>query len=158
MDSTGVSRTVWRWREAEAEAQARAGAAARDATRLGLFQGAVAIAVAMVLRWAFHRPVMAGVLVVLGTSTALLAVASPSRGYAALLRAIRVVGDGLGSAVRWLLMPLVFYGLFLPFGWWRRLTGKAQRTVPRSPDRAVESYWKPSLAPAPGAEPYRRQF
>jgi hypothetical protein len=109
---------------------------------------------AMVLRWVFHRPWMAGALVVVGTVTALLAVASPRGGYAALQRGVAALGAWLGAAVRWILMPIVFYGLFLPFGLVRRLTGKARGAMPRRPDPALGTYWKSSPAP----KSYERQF
>ena len=149
---------MWPWREAPAIAAARAAAEARVATRMGLVQGSVAVLVGMALRWVFHRPVMAGTVVVVGTVIALLAIASPRGAYAALQRAVARFGVWLGAAMRWLLMPLVFYGLFLPFGVARRFSGKTQRMLPRRPDPALDTYWKPSPPQTEGVEPYRRQF
>jgi hypothetical protein len=149
---------TWRWREAEAEAAARARDDARAALRAGLLQAAAGWAAAMVLRWVFHRPVLAAAVVVLATVAALLAIASPLHGYAALRRGLARFGSWLGAAVRWLLMPLVFYGLFLPFGLLRRATGKARRMVPRGPDPALDTYWKRSPARTAGAQRYERQF
>ena len=147
-----VAHAVWPWREAEArsaEGQSRDAAAAR-------FQGAVRAAVGLVaaaLIYLFWHPAAAGVVAGLATLLLLVAVVSPLGAYRRLDRWIARFAHGVGIAVTWLLMPLLYYLLFLPVGLLLRLRSRLRLT--RSPEPTRPSYWIPR---GPDRHDYRRQF
>jgi hypothetical protein len=96
---------------------------------------------------------------------ACLAAAAGIAVLAALLRptVLRLLYVGLcvaawpiGLVVSWLLLGLVFYGLILPLGLLRRLTGRGG-DVRAGFNPAAESYWTPRSPPRPPAD-YLRQW
>ncbi len=100
-------------------------------------------------------------------AAALLALAAPLTLYRRLRNALDRLAHGVGTAMTWLLMTVLFYLLFLPVGLVMRAAGKLAFT--RFADPALASYWiTPTTpgtgegmaeeAPAAGAASYRRQF
>lgn len=146
--------TVWRWRErggAEPEATRRAAAAQR---RRGVIGGAVG-AVAALLLWQW-RPAMALVVLAIAALLTLLALVSPLGAFRRVGRALEAFGRAVGVALTWLLMALVFYGLFLPVGLVLRARGRLR--LRKGLDPAAATYWKP-VPPRPASlDRYRRQF
>jgi hypothetical protein len=73
---------------------------------------------------------------------ALTALGSPLGLYASIERALAVLAHKTGVLLTWLLMGLVFYGLFTPFG----LIFRRGRRDPlrRSADAALGTYWETS--------------
>lgn len=137
-------------------------AEAADRRRRGLrreaaVRSAVGLAIAALL--ALWKPLFAAV--VAAIALVLLAVALVAPGaYGRIAAGLERFGHWVGRAMTWLLMPLLFYGLFLPVGLALRAAGKLRIT--RGADPARATYWE---APEPGqgwggrgAESYRRQF
>lgn len=130
---------------------------ARQLRREGALRGAVGLtAAALISLW---KPQFALVVASIALLVLLLALASPLGAYARLSGWIERFARGVGTAMTWLLMPLIFYGLFLPVGALLRARGKLRLT--RSPDPARPTYW--SEPPAGqgwggGPERYRKQF
>jgi len=130
---------------------------ARRLRREGAVRAAVGLAAAALL--ALWKPPFAAVVAAIALVVLVLALASPLGAYARLSGWIERFARGVGTVVTWVLMPLIFYGLFLPVGLLLRATGKLRLT--RSPDRSRPSYW---TAPAAGRgwggspERYRKQF
>jgi len=130
---------------------------ARRLRREGAVRGAVGLAAAALL--ALWKPPFAAVVAAIALVVLALALASPLGAYARLSGWIERFGHGVGTAVTWTLMPLLFYGLFLPVGLALRAGGKLRLT--RSPDPSRPSYW--SEPPdgqgwGGGPERYRKQF
>lgn len=151
-----VARVVWDWRAArdsagaEAERRRRAAGARRE----GLVRAVVgAVIGGLVWLW---KPVLG--VVVLGVTLGVLAVAlaSPLGGYRALARGLERFGHGVGMAVTWLLMSLIFYLMFFPVGLLLRALGRLGLTFGAEPGRA--SYWEPVAWERVTPESYRRQF
>jgi len=147
-----VARAVWPWREVaarSAEQQSRAAAAAR---LQGVLHAAVGL-VAAGLIYLFWHPTAAAVVAVLATLLLVVALVSPLGAYRRLDHWIARFAHGVGLAVTWLLMPLLYYLLFLPVGLVLRLRGRLRLT--RSPEPTRPSYWIPR---GQDRHDYRRQF
>lgn len=150
MDPSAV---VWNWRaEREDENDAlRRGTAARRRGLVGLIAGLL-IAAAIYFLWSVTVAyVVAGVSLALG----LLAFAAPPA-YLKVMGLLDRFAHGVGMAVTWLLMTLLYYLLFLPVGLFLRMRGKLG--VTRHPDRRLPSYWSSTEKKAWTAESYRKQF
>lgn len=149
---------VWPWRRETADDRSQA---ARSARRRGAVQAAVAFVVAaLLLLW---KPILAAVVAAIALAVLLLALASPLGGFARLERGVERFAHAVGLAVTWLLMPLLFYLVFLPVGLVLR-RGRLRFTG--NPDRALPTYWQrradadgePSGWQRGGRDSYRRQF
>jgi hypothetical protein len=153
--------TVWPWRAASAadpEAHRRRAAAAR---RGAAWRAAAGLAVAAAL--AFWKPWLAVVVAAVSLLVLALALASPLGAHARLEGALARFAHGVGMAVTWLLMPLLYYLLFLPVGVALRAAGKLRLT--RRPDPRAATYWtaphgagRQDRWQGEGPERYRRQF
>lgn len=128
------SEIVWPWRQPAGDDRA---AAARAARRRGAVQAAVAFLVATLL-W-FWKPILAAVVVSIALVVLLLALASPLGGFARLERGVERFAHGVGMAVTWLLMPLLFFLVFLPVGLFLR-RGRLRFTG--NPDPDEPTYWQ----------------
>jgi hypothetical protein len=143
---------VWEWNRPRAAAQAVSAGRER---LLGTLQGAVVAAVGFLL---FRHWSRAGGLVALVVSGVILvsALASPTGLYAGVKRAFLALGHLTGRALAWLLMPLVFYGFFLPFG---RLMRRGRRDrLKRFYEPGAESYWEPHSGPTAASGSPDRQY
>jgi hypothetical protein len=158
---TTVCHTVWPWRDGGGDRVAADDGAARRtaARRRGAVRAAVGLLVAVAL--AFWKPVLGAVVAAVSLAILLLALTSPLGGYARLERGLERFAHGVGTAVTWLLMPLLFYLLFFPVGLLLRSAGNLR--LSRRPERRLESYWWRPEAPRAGWQGrdvgrYRRQF
>lgn len=152
--------SVWpAWRPA-APPEAAALAASRERRRLRV-QGAVRAAVGLLAAalLALWKPVFAVVVAAIALVLLLVALAAPGA-YARIAAGLERFGHWVGTALTWLLMPLLFVLLFLPVGLALRAAGKLRVTFGPEPGRA--SYWETPEAGqrwgGGGAASYRRQF
>lgn len=158
--SASVARTVWDWRNAANAALAAADRAHRAAAgrKSGLVRAAIGFAIALLLAW--WKPAVGVVAGALSLAILLLALISPLGAYAALARGLERFGHGVGLAVTWVLMGLVFYLVFVPLGLVLRLAGKLGIRRGAEPERAT--YWEPvdweGTVSRSAPETYRRQF
>jgi hypothetical protein len=137
---------------AEAAAQRR-----RRLRRQAAVRAAVGLAIAALL--ALWKPLFAAVVAAIALALLAVALAAPGA-YGRIAAGLERFGHWVGRAVTWLLMPLLFYLLFLPVGLALRAAGKLRIT--RGPDPSRATYWD---TPEPGqrwggggAASYRRQF
>ena len=89
----------------------------------------------------------------LAGSLALLAWVSPSH-YAPVQRALDRVLHALLAGLTWVLLAVIYLGVFAPLRAWRALTGRDP--LQRRADPAAASYLRPLPPPAPGR--FDRQF
>ena len=150
-----ASSVAWSWRDrAAGEAAAREREAAAN-RRKGVIGALIGLAVAALLYFVFHRPGAAAVVGAIAVVIGLLALASPLGLYKGLTRALDRFAHAVGSAVTWVLMPILFYVVFLPIGLLLRSRGKL--AISKSADPRLTTYWKtPERERTP--ESYRKQF
>jgi len=129
---------IWSWRDAGHAAAPEAGL---SRTRLrGALQGALGLgAGALIFRFG-PRPPAFVVLAIAGT-VLLSALVSPRGLYAWIEGAFAALGRLLGQALTWLLMPALFYLVFLPYG---ILFRRGRRdSMKRFFEADAPTYWKP---------------
>lgn len=116
----------------------RLAARASELRRSGLFRALVALGFSALLFY-FGRVIVGSIAGGLGTVTLLLALFSPTRGYAALSRLVDRLGGLVGTVLAWVLLAPVFFLFFVPF---RMLFRRgASDTLARGFDRTRPSYW-----------------
>jgi uncharacterized membrane protein len=150
MDPSAVA---WDWRRAggNEDPEKKHNAAAR---RRGLIGGAVGLAVAAVLyRW--WRPEAAYVVAAVSVILTLLALAAPPA-YRKVTGLLDRFAHGVGMAVTWVFMTVVYYVLFFPVG--LLLRAQKKLAVTQHPDRRLPSYWSSTEGKPWTAESYRKQF
>lgn len=131
---------IWSWRPA--------GPSPRPATGpirvRGAVQAAVGLAVAGGLAWlGRHTPAI--VVASVASAIGLAAIASPLGVFAAIERAFAALAVRVGQALTWILLPVIFYLFFVPFGLlFRRGRRDAMR---RYFDREAPTYWTTRGAP-----------
>lgn len=147
---------VWDWRRSGApgaRAQDQEAAAAR---RRGLIGAAVGFAVAalfyLVLEWRIMAAVVAAVTFLL----TVLALAAPLTAYKRVTGWIDRFAHGVGVAVTWVLMTVLYYAVFLPVGLFLRLRGRLGIT--RGPEPGRPTYWRSTADRARMLDSYRKQF
>ena len=152
-DPDSVTQVVWDWRTRAAGTAARAAAARARALRQASIQGVIGLVAALALG-SWWRP-LAGYLVAGVTATlTLLAFLAPAA-HARVEQGLKAFGRLVGTALTWILMPVLFYLVFLPTGLLLRARGRLRLT--RRPDPALPTYWtEPARTPTP--ESYRKQF
>lgn len=111
---------------------------ARQLRREGLGRALVAGIVGLGFGY-FGRPAVAAIAGTVGTLTLALALFSPTRGYAALSRAIDRLGEIVGRALAFLLLAPVFFLFLTPFRWLFRRGDRD--ALARGFDRQRASYW-----------------
>ena len=155
-----ASAAAWPWRST---ADSAAGTAIRRAAarRGALWRTLAGLVVAAVL--VFWKPWLAATVVAVSLVVLALALVSPLGAYARLEELLGRFGHAVGTAVNWLLMPLLYVLLFLPAGLLLRAAGKLRLT--RRPDPRAATYWtSPGGArrgerwQGEGLARYRRQF
>jgi len=149
------SSVAWRWREAaadEAAARARDAAAAR---RQGLLGGAIGCAVAATLLY-FGRVRTGGLVAGVAVAIGFLALAAPLTHYSRLVHLFDRFAHAIGTALTWVLMTLLYFLVFFPFGLLLRARGRLR--VSRRPDPGRASYWAEASGRVGAADAYRKQF
>ena len=106
--------------------------------RSGVLRALVAFACAATLAH-FDRWIASGIAATLGSLTLALALASPTKGYVALTRAVEHVGEWIGAVLAWVLLTPVFLFFFVPYGLGAR-RGRGDR-IGRAFDRSAKTYW-----------------
>ena len=150
-----ASAIAWDWRDraaGETEARAREAAANR---RKGLIGGVIGLAVAALFYFWLHRPVAAAVIAAIALMIFLLAMLSPLGLYKGLTRVLDRFAHAVGSLFTWVLMPVLFYLVFLPIGLVLRARGKL--AITKGADRRLPTYWNPTEREKT-PESYRKQF
>lgn len=127
---------IWNWQTAGGEPE---GAALRSRQR-GAVQSLVAAAIGaglyLLLEW--HTAA-----IVVWSITGLVlasALVSPTGLFAAIERGFSQLGAWVGAALTWIVMPPVFYLIFLPFGLMFR-RGRSD-ALKRYTDAEATTYWK----------------
>lgn len=154
-----VSAAAWPWRqslESSRSTAAGAGRAARAARAAGAIQTAVGLTVAALFYYWLQRRGMGRLVATIALLNGLIAMLSPLGVYPKVTRAVAVLGRWIGQAMTWLLMPVVFYGLFTAAGLMLRMVGKLR--ISRRPDRSLPTYWRDLPASTPSPDSYRHQF
>lgn len=150
MDPSAVA---WDWRRAggKADTERLENAAAR---RRGLIGGAVGLAVAAAA-WLWWRPNAAYVIAGVAVALTLLALAAPPA-YRKVTGLIDRFAHGVGMAVTWVFMTLLYYLLFFPVG--LLLRAQKKLAITQHPDRRLPTYWSSTEGKPWTAESYRKQF
>lgn len=155
----GATGTWPAWRplprpEETAEIEMRARRALR---RQGSVRALIGLAIAALL--VLWKPVFAAVVALVAVGFLVVALAAPGA-YARISAALERFGYWIGMTLTWILMPMIFFLLFLPVGLALRAAGKLRITRGADPSRA--SYWDTPPAGQEwgggGAASYRRQF
>jgi hypothetical protein len=142
---------IWDFRGQQAP-----GEEARRRARLrGCLQAAVAVAVGGLLLALGHRAV-GGVVLGVASLVALAALLSPLGAFAAIERAFGALGHWMGQLLTWMLLPVVFYLFFVPFGWlFRRGRRDSMR---RYFEAEAPSYWTDRERGRAGSAQRARQY
>ncbi len=149
MDPSAVA---WNWRAGgNDDSETKKNAAAR---KRGLIGGAVGLAVAAVV-YHWWRPNLAYVIAGVSAVLTLLALAAPPA-YRKVTALIDRFAHGVGMAVTWIFMTLLYFVLFFPVGLLLRAQGKL--AITQHPDRRLPSYWSSTEGKPWTAESYRKQF
>jgi len=144
---------IWQWQAV----RGAAGGKAQGRVRLrGCLQALAGAAVGLLLYWLSGSRVIATVVLTIAGAIALAALISPGGAYAAIERAFAALGGAVGRAMAALLMPLVFYAVFVPFG---LLFRRGRRDSMRrffEPDAAT--YWSRRERGRTASASRRRQY
>lgn len=129
---------IWRWRGG---GDAGAPEAGPSRTRLrGALQGALGLGAGALILGFGPRTLALVVFAVAGT-VLLSALVSPRGLYAWIEGAFTALGQLLGQALTWLLMPALFYLVFLPYGF---LFRRGRRdSMKRFFEEDAPTYWTP---------------
>ena len=133
-----VAEVVWPWRRAEEERAGEEERQRQSARWQGLFRGLVGLSAAALIWWLWG-PLPAAVVATIACGIAALALVSPTGAYRRLDRWVMRFARGVGWAVTWVLMPLLYWLTFLPLGAFLRLRGSLR--LERRPVPDLESYW-----------------
>ncbi len=135
LNNSRASAVIWNWKTLSLESE---GPSAGSLRTRGLVQGVIALLVGGVFHY-FDLTLMSYIAFSLGAIFAMSALFSPTGLYATLDRGGQKLGIYLGNLVKWLLLPLLYFGFFLPFKVMFR-KGKKD-TLKRYYDSASSSYW-----------------
>lgn len=126
---------IWHWREAEQSPDREAGQARRRGAIQAAIGAAVAVGLYAGLGWTIASVVVASIAGLLGIT----ALVSPTRLYAAIERGTSAFAGWVGKGLTWIVMPPVFFLIFLPFG---LLFRRGRRdAMKRFYDADAPSYW-----------------
>lgn len=150
------SAVAWDWRRrAPGPVADRSREAAAARTR-GAIGGAVGLAAAALVYFYFEKPAAAAVIAGIAVTIALIAFLFPLTLYRKLNRGLEVFAHGVGTAITWVLMTLLFYLLFLPVGLFLRARGKL--AITKRADPKLPTYWTATDSRLWNPESYRKQF
>ena len=127
---------IWSWRPIEAAVPSESPAAMR---RRGLLRALVvgALGTALLVFWS---PLLGRIVLGIASLVALAALVSPLGLYAMLERGLGVLAHKTGVLLTWVLMAVIFYGVFTPFG---LIFRRGRRdSLRRFSDAAQASYWE----------------
>jgi hypothetical protein len=127
---------IWSWRPIEAGVTGESAAVMR---RRGLLRALVvgALGAALLVFWS---PLLGRIALAVASLVALAALVSPLGIYALLERGLGVLAHKTGVLLTWVLMAVVFYGVFTPFG---LIFRRGRRdSLRRFSDPAQPSYWE----------------
>jgi hypothetical protein len=137
--SPHAAAAVWRWREAAGEGAATLRAQRRSSLRReGVLRALVGGAVGGVLVY-LGAVVLGRIAWCVAGVVLVAALASPDGVYAAIGRALALLGHGIGRLLAVLFLTPVFWLFFVPFG--RLLRSGRRDRLERWFDRAAPSYW-----------------
>ena len=144
---------IWNWK-VSTDSSAEAPSTARIRIR-GALQAAVGVAVGALV-YNFVSTTVGTLICAIGGSIGLAALVSPLGLFAVIERAFVALGGLLARGLTWVLMPSIFYLLFLPFGFlFRRGRRDAMK---RYYDGEASSYWTVREQQRPTLETQSRQF
>src|SRR5882724_4221121 len=146
------SAVIWDWRrEDDPGARAQEAAAAR---KRGLLGGAIGLVAAVVVH--HFRPTAGFVIGGIALLFLVIALAAPLTLYPKLMRLFDLFAHGVGTAVTWVLMTVLYYLFFLPAGLVLKAAHKLAITT--GFDRAQATYWTAADDRGRAPEAYRKQF
>lgn len=148
---------VWNWRRAEGKDSSQADEAKQNAAarKKGVIGGVVGLTVAAIIYFYFERPILAAVVAGIALVLTLLAFLAPAA-HRKVQGLLDRFAHGVGMAVTWVLMTVLYYLLFLPVGLFLR--ARKRLAVTQHPDRRLPSYWSSTEDRPWTAESYRKQF
>jgi SNF family Na+-dependent transporter len=115
----------------------------------------VGLAAGLLLAW-LASPRLGLVVASIASLISLAAWISPRGAYARIERAFEALGRGIGSAMSWILMPILFVMIFLPFGVLTRRGSKDP--LKRFFEASASSYWKVRDPEREAERSYQRPF
>lgn len=138
-----ASRLIWNWQE---DPFRKKQINANKLRLKGIVQSICMVVVAILFFYFNHR-VMAFSILVLSTIIGLSALFSPSGIFLFLDKGAKKIGVLLSTMIKWVLLPLIYYGFFVPFG---KCCRKGNRDkMKRYYEVEAASYWiGPSELPA----------
>jgi hypothetical protein len=129
---------IWAWRTTGAASSTDL-ASPSAARRRGLLRALVVGALGAALL-AFWSPLLGRIVLGIASLVALAALLSPLGIYAALERGLGVLAYKTGVLLTWVLMAVIFYAVFTPFG---LIFRRGRRdSLRRASDPALSSYWE----------------
>jgi chromate transport protein ChrA len=151
-----ASSVAWDWRDRAAGNERARAREAKANRRKGLLGALVGVAAAAAVNYFLDRPLAAAVIATVAIAIALLALFSPLGLFKTLSRGLDRFAHAVGAGVTWLLMPILFYLVFLPVGLILRARGRL--AISRHADRRLPTYWISTEERARTSESYRKQF
>ena len=147
-----ASAVIWNWQDTEITAT---GPTASSLRIKGCMQGVGGGVVAAVFLY-FGLNLMAYIAIGIGTMFTVAALLSPTGVFAMLDRGSSKLGTVLGNSLKWIIMPLIYYALFLPFG---KLFRQGRRdALKRFYEPDADTYWSECDAQAWEKSSRRSQF
>ncbi|MDG2089384.1 MAG: hypothetical protein P8J68_11665 [Arenicellaceae bacterium] len=147
-----ASASIWNWQDN----QLTTSAPSESALRLkGCLQG-IATGAVSALFFSFGLIGMSYIAAGFGALLFVTALLSPSGAFAVINRGSEKLGYWLGSAMKWMILPLIYYAFFVPFG---KLFRPGRRDVLKryyEPD--ADTYWSTVDASKQEPDSRRRQF
>jgi hypothetical protein len=150
--SPDASAVIWNWR---AESQAPASAGSVPTRTRGVLQ-ALAGGLAGTAIFFFLSQTVAYVVWTLAGVILLSALLSPGGAYALIDRGFLALGNLLGRAMTWIVLPAIFYGFFVPFGLLFRRG--ARDTMKRFYEPEADTYWTEPDPSRSGSTGRRNQY
>ena len=143
---------IWDWRgERSQTPEARP---SRPRLR-GTLQALVGAGVGTLI-FAFVSRIAGTVVMSIATLILLSALLSPTGLYAGIERLFAALGRRIGTGLTWVVLPLLFYLVFLPFG---MLFRRGRRDpMKRFYETDAESYWSPRRVGRSGSASHTRQY
>ncbi len=143
---------IWDWRGERSQTPAARPSRPRLRGTLQALAGAAVGA----LIFALLSRIAGTVVMSIATLILLSALLSPTGLYAGIERLFAALGRRVGAGLTWIVLPLVFYLIFLPFGTLFR--GGRRDPMKRFYEADAESYWSPRRVGRSGSAFRTRQY